>query len=79
MTLAMLGISIHLSWARSRPGVFADVVLVSPALWDGFPSRSLVLPALTLSAIYISYIARLPRSGMLKSCWMPSARPERKD
>jgi oligopeptide transport system permease protein len=37
-----------------------------PALWDGFPSRSLVLPAFTLSAIYISYIARLTRSGMLE-------------
>src|SRR5262249_9735264 len=37
-----------------------------PALWDGFPSKSLVMPAVTLSAIYIAYIARLTRSGMLE-------------
>ena len=68
MTLAMLGISI--------PNFVLGPLLVlvfsltlfwfPPALWDGFPSRSLVLPALTLSAIYISYIARLTRSGMLE-------------
>jgi oligopeptide transport system permease protein len=37
-----------------------------PALWHGFPSRSVVLPVLTLSAIYMAYIARLTRSGMLE-------------
>jgi oligopeptide transport system permease protein len=68
MTLALLGISI--------PNFVLGPLLVlvfsltlfwfPPALWDGFPSRSLVLPALTLSAIYISYIARLTRSGMLE-------------
>src|SRR6185312_15700849 len=35
-------------------------------LWNGFPSKSVVLPALTLSAVYIAYIARLTRSGMLE-------------
>jgi len=68
MTLAMLGISI--------PNFVLGPLLVllfslslfwfPPALWEGFLSRSLVLPALTLSAIYIAYIARLTRSGMLE-------------
>src|SRR5262245_48097259 len=68
MTLAMLGISI--------PNFVLGPLLVllfslslfwfPPALWEGLLSRSLVLPALTLSAIYIAYIARLTRSGMLE-------------
>ena len=37
-----------------------------PARWDGVPSRSMVLPVLTLSAIYMAYIARLTRAGMLE-------------
>jgi oligopeptide transport system permease protein len=37
-----------------------------PARWEGFPSRSMVLPVLTLAAIYMAYIARLTRSGMLE-------------
>jgi len=37
-----------------------------PARWEGFPSRSIILPVLTLSAIYMAYIARLTRSGMLE-------------
>ena len=37
-----------------------------PARWDGIPSRSMVLPVLTLSAIYMAYIARLARAGMLE-------------
>lgn len=68
MAIAMLGISIP----NFVLGPFL-VLLFSltlfwfpPALWDGFPSRSIVLPALTLSAIYIAYIARLTRSGMLE-------------
>ena len=36
-----------------------------PARWDGF-SRHLILPVLTLSAVYMAYIARLTRSGMLE-------------
>ena len=68
MTVAMLGIS--------TPNFVLGPLLVllfsltlfwfPPALWDGFPSRSLVLPTLTLSAIFIAYIARLTRSGMLE-------------
>ncbi|HEV2762751.1 MAG TPA: ABC transporter permease, partial [Pyrinomonadaceae bacterium] len=37
-----------------------------PARWGGFPSWNLVLPVVTLSAIYMAYIARLTRSGMLE-------------
>jgi oligopeptide transport system permease protein len=37
-----------------------------PARWDGIPSRSMVLPILTLSAVYMAYIARLARAGMLE-------------
>ena len=36
-----------------------------PARWEGF-SRNLVLPVLTLSAVYMAYIARLTRAGMLE-------------
>jgi oligopeptide transport system permease protein len=36
-----------------------------PARWDGF-GLHLVLPVLTLSAVYMAYIARLTRSGMLE-------------
>jgi len=35
-----------------------------PALWTGPQSR--ILPVLTLSAIYLAYIARLTRAGMLE-------------
>jgi oligopeptide transport system permease protein len=37
-----------------------------PARWDGLFTRSAVLPILTLSAIYMAYIARLTRAGMLE-------------
>lgn len=36
-----------------------------PALWNGL-SANLVLPVLTLSAVYMAYIARLTRAGMLE-------------
>ena len=36
-----------------------------PARWDGFGVH-LILPVLTLSAVYMAYIARLTRSGMLE-------------
>ena len=37
-----------------------------PSRWGGFPSRNLILPVLTLSAVYMAYIARLTRAGMLE-------------
>jgi oligopeptide transport system permease protein len=36
-----------------------------PARWEGF-SVNLILPVLTLSAMYMAYIARLTRAGMLE-------------
>ena len=66
MALAMLGISI--------PNFVLGPVLVllfgltwfvlPPALWGGVDH--LILPVLTLSAVYMAYIARLTRSGMLE-------------
>jgi oligopeptide transport system permease protein len=36
-----------------------------PALWNGF-SANLIMPVVTLSAVYMAYIARLTRAGMLE-------------
>ncbi|HKE58919.1 MAG TPA: ABC transporter permease subunit [Pyrinomonadaceae bacterium] len=68
MTLAMLGISL--------PNFVLGPILVlvfsltlywlPPSRWDGFFSRNIILPVVTLSAIYIAYIARLTRAGMLE-------------
>src|SRR5215208_3102390 len=68
MALAMLGISV--------PNFVLGPILVlvfsltlywlPPSRWGGFPSRNLILPVLTLSAIYMAYIARLARAGMLE-------------
>jgi oligopeptide transport system permease protein len=68
MAIAMLGISIPNFVLGPLLVLLFSLTLFwfPPALWDGFPSRSVVLPALTLSAIYIAYIARLTRSGMLE-------------
>ena len=67
MTVAMIGISL--------PNFVLGPILVllfalnwywlPPALWEGF-SKNLILPVLTLSAVYMAYIARLTRSGMLE-------------
>jgi oligopeptide transport system permease protein len=66
MAFAMLGISL--------PNFVLGPVLVlvlsltwywlPPALWGG--ATHLILPVLTLSALYMAYIARLTRSGMLE-------------
>jgi oligopeptide transport system permease protein len=68
MTLAMLGISVPNFVLGPLLVLLFGLTLfwLPPALWDGFPSRSIVLPAITLSALYIAYIARLTRSGMLE-------------
>jgi len=67
MAAAMLGISL--------PNFVLGPLLVllfsltwfwlPPARWEGF-SVNLILPVLTLSAVYMAYIARLTRSGMLE-------------
>jgi oligopeptide transport system permease protein len=68
MALAMLGISIPNFVLGPLLVLIFSLTLfwLPPALWNGFPSKNLILPALTLSAIYIAYIARLTRSGMLE-------------
>ncbi len=68
MGLAMFGISV--------PNFVLGPLLVlifslglgwfPPARWGGFFSLSMVLPTLTLAAIYTAYISRLTRSGMLE-------------
>ena len=68
MALAMLGISI--------PNFVLGPILVlifsltlywlPPSRWNGFPSRNVILPVITLSGLYMAYIARLTRAGMLE-------------
>lgn len=68
MAFAMLGISI--------PNFVLGPILVlifsltlywlPPSRWGGFPSKNLILPVITLSALYMAYIARLTRAGMLE-------------
>jgi oligopeptide transport system permease protein len=66
MTLAMLGLSV--------PNfVLGPILALVFALWLGWlpPARwggvsALILPVITLSAIYCAYIARLTRAGMLE-------------
>lgn len=68
MAVAMLGISLpNFVLGPLLVLVFSlTLYWLPPARWDGFPSWNLVLPVLTLSAIYMAYIARLARSGMLE-------------
>ena len=67
MTAALVGISV--------PNFVLGPVLVlwlsltwywlPPALWNGY-SQNLIMPVITLSAVYMAYIARLTRAGMLE-------------
>ena len=68
MTLAMLGISIpNFVLGPLLVLVFSlSLYWLPPARWNGFWSTSLILPVLTLSGIYMAYIARLTRAGMLE-------------
>jgi oligopeptide transport system permease protein len=68
MTLTMLGISFpNFVLGPMLVLVFAlSLYWLPPARWGGFPSRNLLLPVLTLSFIYMAYIARLTRAGMLE-------------
>jgi oligopeptide transport system permease protein len=68
MALAIIGISIPNFVLGPLLVLFFALTLywLPPALWNGFPSRNIILPALTLSGLYIAYIARLTRSGMLE-------------
>ncbi|HEX8719545.1 MAG TPA: ABC transporter permease subunit [Pyrinomonadaceae bacterium] len=68
MGLSMLGISLpNFVLGPILVLVFSlSLYWVPPARWNGFPSWNLVLPVLTLSAVYMAYIARLTRAGMLE-------------
>lgn len=68
MTLAMLGISIpNFVIGPLLVLVFSlSLYWLPPARWDGVFSRNIILPVLTLSGIYMAYIARLTRAGMLE-------------
>ena len=68
MALAMLGISIP-NFVLGPILVFVfslTLYWLPPSRWNGFPSRNIILPVITLSAIYMAYIARLTRAGMLE-------------
>lgn len=68
MALAMLGISVpNFVLGPILVLVFSlSLYWLPPSRWAGFPSRNLILPVLTLSAIYMAFIARLTRAGMLE-------------
>jgi len=66
MAIAMLGLSIP-NFVLGPLLVLAFALgfyFLPPARWGGF--SSLILPVITLSAIYAAYIARLTRAGMLE-------------
>lgn len=66
MALAMFGLSVP-AFVLGPLLVLAfalGLYLVPPARWGGL--SSLVLPVITLSAVYAAYIARLARAGMLE-------------
>lgn len=66
MAAAMLGLSVpNFVLGPILVLIFAlGLYWVPPARWGGF--SSLILPVITLSAIYAAYIARLTRAGMLE-------------
>src|ERR1051325_8116363 len=68
MTLSMLGISFpNFVLGPILVLIFAlSLYWLPPARWGGFPSSNLILPVLTLSFIYMAYMARLTRPGMLE-------------
>lgn len=68
MALAMLGISIPNFVLGPILVLFFSLTLywLPPSRWEGVFSRNLILPVITLSAIYMAYIARLTRAGMLE-------------
>lgn len=68
MAITMLGISIpNFVLGPILVLVFSlSLYWLPPSRWDGFFSRNIILPVLTLSAVYMAYIARLTRAGMLE-------------
>lgn len=79
MAAAMLGISLpNFVLGPILVLVFSlSLYWLPPARWGGFPSWNLLLPVITLSAVYMAYIARLTRAGMvevLRSDYIRTAR-----
>jgi len=68
MAITMLGISIpNFVLGPILVLVFAlSLYWLPPSRWDGLLSRNIILPVVTLSAVYMAYIARLTRAGMLE-------------
>ena len=68
MAITMLGISIPNFVLGPLLVLIFSLTLfwLPPARYGGFPSWSLIMPVITLSALYMAYIARLTRSGMLE-------------
>jgi oligopeptide transport system permease protein len=68
MALAMLGISIPNFVLGPLLVLLFSMTLywLPPARWNGVFSGNIILPVLTLSPIYMAYIARLTRAGMLE-------------
>src|SRR2546425_1646543 len=68
MGLAMIGISIPNFVLGPLLVLTFSLYLywVPPARWYGFFNKGLILPVLTLSAVYTAFIARLKRAGMLE-------------
>ncbi len=67
MAVAMVGISLP-NFVLGPMLVLAFSLswyLLPPARWEGFNAH-LILPVLTLSPVYMAYIARLTRAGMLE-------------
>jgi oligopeptide transport system permease protein len=66
MAAAMLGISLPNFVLGPMLVLFLSLTwfVFPPALWGG--AKHLILPVLTLSGVYMAYIARLARSGMLE-------------
>ena len=66
MALAMLGLSVpNFVLGPILVLIFSlGLYIFPPARWGGI--QNLVLPVITLAAIYMSYIARLTRAGMLE-------------
>jgi oligopeptide transport system permease protein len=66
MAAAMIGISLPNFVLGPTLVLFLSLTwyVFPPALWGGV--RHLVLPVITLSGVYMAYIARLARSGMLE-------------
>jgi oligopeptide transport system permease protein len=66
MAVAMVGISLPNFVLGPALVLFLSLTwyVFPPALWGGV--RHLILPVVTLSGVYMAYIARLARSGMLE-------------